>query len=141
MTATQVFLRFIENEYMNADGTINVKKLTLWREEIRNNHLSTDCARDSRGLALMPYRRVRRSKNFVDDYLRRNRLTLNGFMQHFFSYRQNFIYDGLYGSSCTKTIENLSKAWKCFLEEHINEKDDFTKKWIKSRDFNFTWKE
>ena len=135
MTATQVFLRFIENEYMNADGSINVEKLKLWRYELRNNRVSSK---------LMPYsitKRCRKSKNFVDDYLCINKLTLNGFIIHFFEGRRLYNYWYLYGRNYTATERNLSKRWRNFLMKHINESDCFKKRWNINKTYIFTWKE
>lgn len=135
MTATQVFLRFIESEYKNADGSIDARKLNIWRFELKHNGIS------SRRITYAVRARCRTSKNFVDDYLLGNRLTLNGFIRKFFRRRGNWMYDYLYGRNSTETENNLSRRWRKFLLEHINETDDFRKYWIPKRKFNFTWKD
>ena len=130
MTATQVVLRFIENEYMNADGSVNKRKFKLWRTQIITNPISS-----------VRKRKVK-SKTFVDDYLYDRSYTLNAFIKHFFHERTtNLYYDWLYGCSRKQIEMSLSYKWKKFLEKHIVESDDFKKRWIKTKNFKFTWKD
>jgi len=135
MTATQVFLRFIESEYMNADGSVNPKKLQLWRHELRHNGIS------SKPVPNTVRKRCKASKNYVDDFLYGHRLTLNGFIRHYFWARANWCYHYLYGYCPTNTEECLSRKWRSFLKKHINEADDFKKYWTSNRKFNFSWKD
>lgn len=140
MTATQVFLRFVKNEYTNNDGTINVRKFSLWRTELRKNHISSKPVTDSRCRIIYPVRYKRYSKNFVDDYLYRNRGTLNGFIRNFYFLRSNYYFFILYGVTVNGVRDSLVKKWKKFLSDNIVESDDLTKYWTKNKEFNFTWK-
>ena len=135
MTATQVFLRFIESEYMNADGSVNTRKLKLWRNELRYNGIS------SKHVPNTVRKRCRASKNYVDDFLYRHRYTLAGFIRHYFWSRANWCYDYIYGYCPTKAEDCLSRKWKYFLAKHINEYGDFKKYWTKDKKFNFSWKD
>lgn len=135
MTATQVFLRFIESEYRTVDGGVREKYLKLWREELRYNRLS------SKRIPGTIRKRRRASKTFVDDFLYNRKYTLNGFVRHFLYYRYHWMYNYLYGTNLTDIENNLSRKWRAFLLKHINETEDFNKYWITSRKFNFTWKE
>ena len=135
MTATQVFLRFIESEYMNADGSVNPRKLQLWRHELRHNGIS------SKHIPNTVRKRCKTSKNYVDDFLYGHRLTLNGFIRHYFWARANWCYNYLYGHCPTNTEECLSRKWRAFLKKHINEADDFKKYWTINKKFNFSWKD
>ena len=120
---------------MNADGSVNPKKLKLWREELRCNGISSKHKQNTiRG-------RCRSSKNFVDDYLYRNKLTLKGFIRHFFWHRANWNYNYIYGHCRTNTENYLSRKWNSFLKRKINEVDDFKKYWTHDKKFNFTWKD
>lgn len=113
MTATQVFLRFIKSEYTNKDGTYNLAKLKLWRNELRNNKLST------RLVDFKPRRTVRRSKNYVDDFLSENNYTLSGFMTHFLYYRHNYRLRYVYGYIVKELEKNITDKWRAFLNQHI----------------------
>ena len=139
MTATQVFLRFIEEEYTNADGTVNARLLLMWRETLLSNYICCDYKRDKCGWVTSK-KRFRTSKNFVDDYLYRNRLTLNGFIRRFLWCVTSVSTLFIYGYSSSSIERNLDKKWKSFLNKHINETSDFRKYWTPTRKFNFTWK-
>lgn len=140
MTATQVFLRFVKNEYTNGDGTINVRKFSAWRTELRKNCISSKPVTDNNCRIIYPVRYRRLSKNFVDDFLYRNRATLNGFVRNFFFMRSNYYFYVVYGFTVNGVRESLIKRWKKFLSDNIVESDDFAKYWTKNRNFNFTWK-
>jgi len=140
MTATQVFLRFIKNEYTNDDGTINVRMLSAWRTELRKNRISSKPVTDSRGKIIYPVRYKRYSKNFVDDYLYRNRGTLNGFIRNFYLLRSSYYFYLTFGYTKSGVEKKIVSRWKKFLLDNIKENDDFAKYWTKNRKFNFTWK-
>jgi len=68
--------------------------------------------------------------------------TLNGFIRHFFNHSSNGVYGYyLYGFTESSIEEYLSKKWRIFLNQHINESDCFRKKWAVDKKFNFTWKD
>jgi len=135
MTATQVFLRFIESEYRNVDGSVKPRLLKFWKNELRYNRLSSE------RIPGTIRKRRKTSKTFVDDFLYNRKYTLNGFIRHFFHYRYHWMYNYLYGTNQVSIENRLSCKWKAFLSEHINEAEDFKKYWTKTRKFNFTWKE
>lgn len=140
MTATQVFLRFIKNEYTNDDGTINVRIFSAWRTELRKNRISSKPVTDSRCKIIYPVRYKRYSKNFVDDYLYRNRGTLNGFIRNFYLLRSSYYFYLMFGYTKSGVEKKIVSRWKKFLLDNIKENDDFAKYWTKNREFNFTWK-
>lgn len=141
MTATQVFLRFIEERYKNEDGTINGQMASLWRYELRHNGIS------SKAKYPLSYHwkkgglRVISSKNYVDDYLIRGGYTLQGFMGHFMRYRTQWGLAYRYGSTQTLGIKRLGQLWRKFLSDHIVEEELLKKCWREDRQFTFTWKE
>ena len=141
MTATQVFLRFIEERYKNEDGTIRAQIASLWRYELRHNGISSKAKYPfiydwkQRGL------RVISSKNYVDDFLIKNKCTLQGFMGHFMSYRTQWGLAYRYGSTQTLGIKRLGQLWREFLKKHIVEEELLKKYWREDRQYTFTWKE
>ena len=141
MTATQVFLRFIEERYKNEDGTIRPYIAKLWRYELKHNVISSKpkypltYAWKNRSL------RVISSENFVDDFLTKNKYTLQGFMGHFMRYRTQWGLAYRYGSTQTLGIKRLGQLWREFLSKHIVEEELFKKCWREDRQFTFTWKE
>lgn len=131
MTATQVFLRFIKSQYTNNDGTINPKMFAAWRKELHNNHISSILKPDTKRS------RIRKSKDFVDDYLYKNRYTLSGFISHFLHHRYNYRFGYVYGYYVTEEEKRIKKRWKLFLLNHI--KGETKKYWIEGRKFDFEW--
>lgn len=138
MTATQIFLRFVQDEYTNSDGTIDAALFNLWRRDLKLNNI----------VAKREYKRgnvigIRKSVNFVDDYLIANNRTLNGFIKHYHSNRYYAFSSARYGWT-THQIENkLSRLWRTFLSQHINEANLFKCKWTLNnyKKFVFSWKE
>ena len=130
MNATQVFLRFVKEECRNSDGTFNTRKLEAWRRELRNNSISTII------VCYRPIKRIRSSKNYVDNYISSRGFTLGGFMGHFVKNRySNFRW--VYGNE-SDLVDRIRKKWRAFLDEHIE--GEVNRYWIKGRTFEFTWK-
>jgi len=130
MNATQVFLRFVKEECRNNDGTFKTHKLGAWRRELRNNSISSII------ICYRPIKRIRSSKNYVDDYISSRGFTLGGFMSHFVKNRySNFRW--AYGNE-SDLVDRLRKRWRTFLDEHIE--GEVNRYWIKGRTFEFTWK-
>ena len=141
MTATQVFLRFVESEYRNKDGIIDVRKARIWRRELRTNHISSKSKYPLSNNLNQRFIKIMTSKNFVDDYLKKHRSTLNGFLRHFFEERGVWDFQYYYGPTITEGTKRLDRNWKIFLKNHINEEDYLKKYWGKDKIYTFTWKE
>jgi len=165
MTATQVFFRFIENEYRGKDGTVNGKMVALWRRELRTNDISSKISKTKAPIPLrtifktVSYApvRERRSKNFVDDYLngttaddigehyhdyslKYRRRTLAGFIKHFINFSRYLSYASLYGGwSHSENKRRITNHWHRFLDEHIVEGQ---KRYVKyGEKVNYEWKD
>jgi len=162
MTATQVFLRFIENEYRREDGTVDDKMFKLWRNEIRENNISSKISPNG-GIILMytsyggiryePVK-VRRSKNFVDDYLngasvkdigesvyglRYRKRTLRGFMSRFILFNRYLSYARPYGGwSYTETTKRIIRHWHDFLDKHIENNKKYV---LYGQKVEYEWKD
>ena len=138
MTATQVFLRFIEERYKNPDGTIKVPMAKLWRDELRHNGISSK--------QKYPYsydwrKRAISSKNYVDDFLTKNEYTLQGFIGHFLRRRTQWGLAYRYGSTQVLGMQRIGQLWREFLKKHIVEEELLKKFWREDRQYTFTWKE
>lgn len=141
MTATQVFLRFIEERYKNEDGTIKAPMAKLWRDELRHNGISSKLkypySYDWRKRSL----RAISSKNYVDDFLTKNKCTLQGFIGHFLKRRTQWGLAYRYGSTQVLGMQRIGQLWREFLKKHIVEEEFLKKYWREDRQFTFTWKE
>ena len=132
MTGTQVFLRFVKSEYTNKDGTLKPLLLRVWRKEIMNNFIT------SKQVQRIPRKRVRISKNYVDDYLTRGGFSLGGYMGHFVKGRTS-MFGWCYGFTSEEMKSNLIGKWRNFLKMHIE--GDINRYWIRGRKFEFKWKD
>ena len=141
MTATQVFLRFIEERYKNEDGTIKAPMAKLWRDELRHNGISSKLkypnSYDWRKRSL----RAISSKNYVDDFLTKNKYTLQGFIGHFLKRRTQWGLAYRYGTTQVLGMQRIGQLWREFLKKHIVEEELLRKYWREDRQFTFTWKE
>ena len=133
MTATQVFFRFIKDEYTNSDGTIDMKKYNLWRKELRRNYISCVYEYVCGQIITRPM-----SKNFVDKYISANGFTLAGFGGHFFNNSPS-ILSYMYGWGYPSNRSKFINRWRSFVCAHIDgkTKSPYRNKAI----YTFSWKE
>ena len=133
MTATQVFFRFIKDEYTNSDGTIDMKKYNLWRKELRSNYIS--CVYEYVcGKLIVKHR----PKNFVDKYISANGFTLAGFGGHFFNNSSLSLFQ-MYGGRYLTSRSNFIRKWRDFISNHVDGKINSV--YRRKNIYTFSWKE
>ena len=138
MTATQVFLRFIKEEYTEPNGEINPKKYNFWIKEINQNAITSSYIKSKDGMYLKPLTRKRDKGDFVDDFLSDRFLTLKGYMRNFLVYRSSHYCGFAYGFKIVNIEKNIRLRWRTFLEHHIE--GNISSYWGK-KSFTYKWKE
>jgi hypothetical protein len=133
MTATQVFLRFIKDEYTNSDGTIDMKKYNLWRKELRSNYISCEYEYVCGKLIAKP-----RPKNFIDKYISANGFTLAGFGGHFFNNSPSSLFH-MYGRRYSISRSKFIRKWRDFISNHVDGK--INSAYRRKNSYTFSWKE
>lgn len=143
MTATQVFLRFIQTQYTNPDGTINKRMAKLWRNIIRRHTFSSKIKpkpiRNTYYSWLTP--RVILCKDFVDHRLNIVNGTLRGYMTRFLYFRPDDNLPRNYAPTVNEGCTKIRHKWYKFLEEHIVEQDLLKIRWRADSNYKFTWRE
>lgn len=138
MTATQVFLRFIKEEYIEPNGEINPRKYNFWIKEINQNAITSSYIKSKDGMYLKPLTRKRDKGDFVDDFLTDRFLTLKGYMRNFLVYRSSRYCGFAYGSKIVDIEKNIRLRWRTFLERHIE--GNISSFWG-NKSFAYKWKE
>ena len=138
MTATQVFLRFIKEEYTEPNGEINPRKYNFWIKEINQNAITSSYIKSKDGMYLKPLTRKRDKGDFVGDFLTDRFLTLKGYMRNFLVYRSSRYCGFAYGSKIVDIEKNIRLRWRTFLEHHIE--GNISSFWG-NKSFAYKWKE
>ncbi len=139
MTATQVFLRFIKEEYTEPNGEINQRKYKFWITEINRNFITSSYIKSKDGTYLKPMIRKKDKGDFVDDFLTKRFLTLKGYVRNFLVARSSYYCGFAYGSKIVDIEKKIRLRWRTFLEHHIE--GNISSYWGKNKSFTYKWKE